>query len=104
MTSEEILQQYMLQQQQANKWNSPQNLINLGILGLSGISGLAGGIAQGRQDDMSAEQIMEQRAREAYARRLQGRQGLMAGVGDQLDRRYGGARDLASLSSLGDEQ
>ncbi len=104
MTSEEILQQFMLQSQQQNKWNSPQNLINMATLGLGGISGLAAGAQQGRSDQMSLEQQARQRAIEDYIRRQQGRTGLQNAISGQIDRRDQAGVNVANASPLGWDQ
>lgn len=104
MTSEEILQQFLAAQQQQNKWNSPQNLINLATLGLGGLSGFAGANSADQANQLTAEQIAYNKAQDAYLRRMQARTGLSAAIRGTLDDRNAAALNFADRSPLGTEQ
>lgn len=103
-SSNAFFQQMMAQMSQQSKWNSPQNLINLATLGLGGIGGLASGAQQGRAAEMTLEQQAYQRAQDAYARRLAGRNGLQGAIMDQLQRRDQAGINVANASPLGWDQ
>lgn len=102
--TQQILAQIASQGQQASKWSSPQNLINLATLGLNGVAGLGSGAAASRSADRSAQELAYRQAQDAYLRRLQGRTGLQNAISGQLDARQQAARDIEGASPLGWEQ
>lgn len=104
MTSEQILQAFLQNQQSQSRWNSPQNLLNLATLGLSGIGGLAQGAQQGKQNALSREAQIYQQMQDAYERRRAARSGLGGAIMGNLDRRDAAGVNIANASPLGAEQ